>query len=184
MNLKTNLTKSLCLVLVLCLAGCTQAQVLTDLDIAAAALAAISVVPGIPAPYTIYIADTAQALDCVSAAIETGGTNAQVALAISTCGLSAAAPNIPSGTPTTVIAAITAVITAVQKVIADEQPIMTAVDHGSVQFSPSASEWQASYFGPHGKDKFSLGIGGKNHIKKIRATLAKVKAKFPQKGTK
>lgn len=175
LNKKSTFVKMLCLVLVLALAGCTQAQILTDLDVAAAALAAVSTVPGIPPIYATYIGDTAAAIDCVSAAVEAGGTNAQVALAISSCGLSAVAPNLPPGTPTTVAAAITAVIAAVQKVIADEQAVATAMN------GPAAP--MASSFGPHGKDKFSLGFGGKEHVKKIRAKLAVVKAKFP-KGSK
>jgi hypothetical protein len=150
------------------LVGCTQAQILTDLDIAAAALAAVSTVPGIPPPFPTYLSDTATALDCVSSAVEKGGTNAQVALAISTCGLSAVAPNLPPGTPSTIAVAITAVIAAVQKVVSDIAPIANASAHIDVPF--------AQAFGPHGSDKFKMGVGGKEYIKKIRAKIAEAKA--------
>jgi hypothetical protein len=176
----THSKKIVCLVLMLALAGCTQAQILTDLDIAAAALAAVSTVPGIPPVYATYIADTATALDCVSAAVETGGTNAQVALAIASCGLSAAAPVTPAGTPTTVVAAITAVVTAVKKVIADEQTVASAMN-GNTDLKINGA--YVTSFGPHGKDKFALGFGSKAKVQKIRKTLAGVKAKFP-KGSK
>lgn len=164
--MKKFLVPALCL----SLAGCSQAQILTDLDLAAAALAAVSTVPGIPTLYTVYLSDTATALDCVSAAVEAGGTNAQVGLAISKCGLSAIAPNLPPGTSTTVVAAITAVLAAIQKVVADIAPIQQASSHLDIPM--------ASAFGPHGSDKFKMGIGGKNHIKKIRAQLAEAKAKL------
>jgi hypothetical protein len=176
----SNSKKIVCFVLMFALAGCTQAQILTDLDVAAAALAAVSTVPGIPPIYATYIADTATALDCVSAAVEAGGTNTQVGLAIAACGLSAAAPVTPTGTPSTVVAAITAVVAAVQKVLADEQTVTTALNSNTDLKVNGAF---VTSFGPHGKDKFSLGAGGKAKVAKIRKTLAGVKAKFP-KGSK
>jgi hypothetical protein len=173
--------KIICLILMLTLAGCTQAQILTDLDIAAAALAAVSTVPGIPPVYATYIADTAAALDCVSAAIEAGGTNAQVALAIGNCGLTAVAPDVPAGAPTTIVSAITAVVTAVKKVIADETQVQNALLSNPADNGNPAGMF-GFQFGAYGKDKFTLGVGGKGHVKKIRAKLAAVKAKFPRVG--
>lgn len=168
--------KALCLVLILALAGCTQAQILTDLDVAAGAIAAVALVPGIPAPYNTFLSQTATALDCVAAVVEKGGTNAQVATAIASCGLTAVAPNLPPGAPTTIVAAITAVVSAVEKVVADVTSISSA------QANPASSAYATAFFaGPNGGKQFKPGHGAAGKIKKIRKTLADAKAKLPVK---
>lgn len=180
-KIKSTFKVSMALVLCLTMAACSQAQILTDLEIAAAAAAAVAAVPGIPTAISMDINLSVTALDCVSAAVETGGTAATVATSVAACGLRTVATAIPVGTPQVVIAVLAALNSAITNVLKDQAVITADLDTGM----GASTLPMASSFGPKmagGKDKkFSLGMGGKAKIKKIRKTLADAKAKLPKK---
>jgi hypothetical protein len=183
-NLKRKLKIGLALVLCLSLAACTQAQILTDLEIAAAAAAAVAAVPGIPPTISTDISLAVTALDCVSVAIETGGTAVTVSTSVAACGLKTVATVFPVGTPQVVIATLTALNSAIASVLKD-QVMITAeiVEPATVQpatFTPMVQSFAGSSTSAKDK-KFSLGMGGKTKVKKIRKTLADAKAKLPKK---
>lgn len=169
----------LALVLCLSLVACTQSQILTDLEIAAAAAAAVAAVPGIPPTISTDINLAVTALDCVSAAVETGGTATVVSTSVAACGLKTVATAFPVGTPQVVIAVLTALNSAIANVLKDQATL-------KVEFVPAFGvkpyPGSNAFFGGGSKEKkFSLGVGGKSKIKKIRKKLSEVKAKLPKK---
>jgi hypothetical protein len=150
------------------LVGCTTSGIIIALDSLGVALVAASEVSGLSPIESNYLDDAGTFADCVGAALQTGGTNAQVGTAIGACGIAAVAPNLPPGTPTTIINVIAAVDKAIQGLVNEIKPIQMASNHIEVPLTES--------FGPHANDKFKMGFGGKNHIKKVRAEIATAKA--------
>lgn len=159
-TLKNKLKIGLALVLCLTMVACTQAQILTDLEFAAVAAAAVAAVPGLPPTVVTSLTLAVTSLDCVSAAVEAGGPAAVVATSIAACGLSAIP--VPVGTPGTIVNVLIALNKAIAQVLKDQAQITPAT---------------VSRFGASGK-KFSLGYGGKAKVEKVRKQLADTKAKL------
>lgn len=159
-NLTNKLKIGLALVLCLTLVACTQTQILTDLEFAAVAAAAVAAVPGIPPNVVVGLNVAVTSLDCVSAAVEKGGTAAVVATSVAACGLTAV--NVPAGTPTTIVNVLKALNQAIAQVLKDQAAI-----------TPAA----VARAGASGQ-KFSLGFRGKAKVEKVRKQLADTKAKL------
>jgi hypothetical protein len=161
-KIKSILSASLALILCLSLVACTQAQILTDLEIAAAAAAAVAAVPGVPPSIAVAVNASVTALDCVSAAVSAGGTAVVVSTSIAKCGLTTVGAVVPPGTATVVVAVLAALNSAILNVLKD---------HAAM--TPAA----AARAGMSGK-KLSLSFGGRGKIKKIQKTLADTHAKL------
>lgn len=133
----------------------TQAQVITDLAAAAnaASIAVTDLGVNIPPQVVTYLTATIKALDCASAAADTGGTTTQVDLAIAACGLTSAAPVLPPGTAQNIVNLIATLVHDVSVVIVDYGPISAAI--------------KASKPKP-----FNVGLFGHHHLKQVRAKLA------------
>lgn len=158
--------------LCLSLSACTQAQILTDLDFASVAFAAVATVPGLPPSVALGLSEAGTEVDCVSAAVEQGGTSAQVGTNIATCGLKLVSTVVPPGTPLTIVNLLSALNIALQKVINDNKVLPVAMDSVKVPFTNS--------FASVSKDgKFNLGKGGKKKVAAVRKRIADSKAKLP-----
>lgn len=170
------ITKTILPIALMCsLSACTQAQILTDLDFASVAFAAVASVPGLSPLVVKGLDDAGTELACVSSAVETGGTTAQVSSAIATCGLSLVSTIVPAGTPTTIVNVLTALNNAILKVIADSKAMTTAMISLPNGFSNSFASKDSN-------GKFSLGMGGKEKIKKVKDRIAAAKAKIHASG--
>lgn len=172
---KTRILISPLLVFALLLSACTQAQIVTDLDIAAAAAAAVAAVPGIPPGISAQISQAVIALDCVTAAVEKGGTSVQVSTSIAACGLTAVSTNVPSGTGATIIAVLTALNAAIAKVLIDNKAVTAEIRSYETSMANSFADKAAP------AKTYKLGHGDKAKISKIRKSLADTKAKLPAK---
>lgn len=153
---KIGLVIALCLTMV----ACSQAQILTDLEFAAVAAAAVAAVPGLPPNVVTSLTLAVTSLDCMTTAIQAGGSAAVVATSIAACGLTAIP--VPVGTPGTIVNVLIALNKAIAQVLKDQAQITPAT---------------VARFGAGGQ-KFSLGHGGKARAEEIRKQLADTKAKL------
>jgi hypothetical protein len=182
-----NLKQIACVVFaaMLCLSqvACSASTFVSDLDDASVALAAVASVPNLPATVVTALDTTSTALDCVAAAVQAGGTNAQVAVASGNCGLAAFRPFAPAGTPQTVLNLIQALDNAIAKIISDQAQISVAMNAVPVQ--PPGTNSQIAFVNaftkaPQGSKAFDAGHGGKTKIAKVRKAIAATKAKLPK----
>lgn len=131
----------------LALAGCSVAAILTDLENGANEVAKlapeIEAATGISPTIVNAVIDADTGLLCVTAVADAGGTPLQIGLAIGQCGLTSAAPLIPAGTPTTIVADISAVFATVAQIIKD-YPTATAAAKAA---APAGGKVDVGFFG-------------------------------------